>query len=148
LWSNLVAGVSGAGLITHFDATNFKTRFACQVKDFDPVDHFDVKEARKLDLFCQYSLVSAEEAFRDAGLHESVFDRTKAGVIWASGMGGLTTLDEQLIEYAGRRGHPRFNPFFIPKIISNMGAGMISIKYGFQAINMSTVSACASSTNA
>jgi 3-oxoacyl-[acyl-carrier-protein] synthase II len=148
LWRNLVAGVSGAGMITHFDATNFKTRFACQVKGFDPVDHFDVKEARKLDPFCQYSLVSAEEAFRDAGLHESGFDRTRAGVIWASGMGGLTTLDEQLIDYAGRRGNPRFNPFFIPKIISNMGAGMISIKYGLQGINMSTVSACASSTNA
>lgn len=148
LWRNLVAGVSGAGMITHFDASNFKTRFACQVKSFDPVDHFDVKEARKLDPYCQYSLVSAEEAFRDAELHESNFDRTRAGVIWASGMGGLTTLDEQLIDYAGRRGNPRFNPFFIPKIISNMGAGMISIKFGLQGINMSTVSACASSTNA
>lgn len=148
LWSNLVSGVSGAGPITRFDAANFKTRFACQVKDFDPLDYFDAKEARKLDLYCHYSLAAAEEAVRDAGLHQSVFDRTRAGVIWSSGMGGLTTLDEQLFEYAGRRGNPRFNPFFIPKIISNMGAGMISIKHGFQGINFSTVSACASSTNA
>jgi len=148
LWDNLVAGVSGAVPITRFDTTNFKTKFACEVKGFDPLNHFDVKQARKLDLYSQFSLVAAEQAFRDAGLHVSEFDRTRAGVIWSSGMGGLTTLDEQLFEYAGRRGNPRFNPFFIPKIISNMASGLISIAHGLQGLNFSTVSACASSTNA
>ncbi len=147
-WSNLVAGTSGAGPITRFDATNFRTRFACEVKGFDPLDHFEAKEARKLDPYCHYSLVAAGEALRDAGLHEAGFDRTRAGVIWSSGMGGLATLDEQVIEYAGRRGKPRFTPFFIPKIIANMASGLISIAHGLQGINFSTVSACASSTNA
>lgn len=147
-WKNLRSGISGAGSITRFDTTNFRTRFACEVKGFDPLDHFDPKEARKLDPFCQYALVAADEAMKDAGIGSDDIDCTRAGVIWASGMGGLTTLDEQLIEYAGRGNKPRFNPFFITKIISNMGAGLISIKYGFQGVNFATVSACASSTNA
>jgi 3-oxoacyl-[acyl-carrier-protein] synthase II len=147
-WKNLRAGISGAGPITRFDTTNFRTKFACEVKGFDPLDHFDAKEARKLDRFCQYALVAADEAMKDAGIDSSDIDCTRAGVIWSSGMGGLTTLDEQLIEYAGRANKPRFNPFFITKIILNMGAGLISIKYGFQGVNFSPVSACASSTNA
>lgn len=147
-WKNLRSGISGAGSITRFDTTNFRTRFACEVKGFDPLDHFDAKEARKLDPFCQYALVAADEAMKDAGIGSDDIDCTRAGVIWASGMGGLTTLDEQLIEYAGRSNKPRFNPFFITKIISNMGAGLISIKYGFQGVNFAPVSACASSTNA
>ncbi len=147
-WKNLRSGISGAGSITRFDTTNFRTRFSCEVKGFDPLDHFDAKEARKLDPFCQYALVAADEAMKDAGIGSDDIDCTRAGVIWASGMGGLTTLDEQLIEYAGRSNKPRFNPFFITKIISNMGAGLISIKYGFQGVNFAPVSACASSTNA
>jgi len=107
LWDNLVAGSSGAVPITRFDTANFKTKFACEVKNFDPLSHFEVKQARKLDLYSQFSLVVAEEAFLDAGLKESRFDRTRAGVIWSSGMGGLSTLDEQLFDYAGRRGNPR-----------------------------------------
>ncbi|NTV14846.1 MAG: beta-ketoacyl-ACP synthase II [Desulfobulbaceae bacterium] len=147
-WRNLRCGVSGARSITRFDTTNFKTKFACEVKGFNALDHFDAKETRKLDPFCHYALVAADEALKDSSLRLESIDRTRAGVIWSSGMGGLTTLDEQIIEYSPRRGKPRFNPFFIPKIISNMGAGLISIKYGFQGVNFSPVSACASSTNA
>lgn len=147
-WRKLRAGTSGAGCITKFDATHFKTRFACEVKNFNPRDYFDSKEARKLDPFCHYSLVAADEAVRDARLLANSPGRTKIGVIWSSGMGGLSSLDAQLIEYAGRRGKPRFNPFFIIKIIANMAAGLISIKYGFQGVNFAPVSACASSTNA
>lgn len=147
-WRNLRAGVSGARAITRFDAANFRTRFACEVKGFDPLEHFDSKEARKLDPFCHYALVAAGEAVADAGIVPDSVDCTRVGVIWSSGIGGLTTIDEQLIEYAGRRGKPRFNPFFITKIISNMPAGLISIKYGFQGVNFAPVSACASSTNA
>lgn len=147
-WKNLRAGISGAGPITRFDTTNFRTKFACEVKGFDPLDHFDAKEARKLDRFCQFALVATGEAMKDAGIDSGDIDCTRAGVIWSSGMGGLTTLDEQLIEYAGHVNKPRFNPFFITKIILNMGAGLISIKYGFQGVNFSPVSACASSTNA
>jgi 3-oxoacyl-[acyl-carrier-protein] synthase II len=135
LWESLAAGTSAAVPITRFDTTNFKTKFACEVQGFDPLNHFDQKQARKLDLYSQFSLVAAEEAYRDAGLQTSLFDRTRAGVIWSSGMGGLSTLDEQLFEYAGRRGNPRFNPFFIPKIISNMASGLISIAYGLQGLN-------------
>ena len=147
-WQNLKSGVSGAGPITKFDATDFRTQFACEVKDFDPVSHFGQKETKKLDPFCQYALVAAEEAVQNAGIPSDRIDLTRAGVIWASGMGGLGNLDEQLIEYAGRRGNPRFSPFFITKIIANMAAGLISIKYGFQGLNFAPVAACASSTNA
>lgn len=151
-WKNAVSGVSGAGHITRFDTTHFKTKFACEVKGFDPLAFLEQKEARKLDPCCHYALAAADEAIHSAGLNKEVIDqtldRTKIGVIWSSGMGGLSTLDEQLCEYAGRRGRPRFNPFFITKIISNMGAGLISIRHGFHGINFATVSACASSTNA
>jgi 3-oxoacyl-[acyl-carrier-protein] synthase II len=147
-WKNLRAGVSGSRPITRFDTTNFKTNFACEVKDFDPLNYFDSKEARKLDPFCHYALVAAAEAVKSSGILQDTIDRTRVGVIWSSGMGGLTTLDDQLIEYAGRRGKPRFSPFFITKIISNMASGLISIKYGFQGVNFTPVSACASSTNA
>lgn len=146
-WSNLLAGVSGVGPITRFDPSGFKTGFACEVKGFDPLNYFDVKESRKLDLFSQYSLVASDEAYRDARLPDADIDLTRAGVIWSSGMGGLGTLDEQLIEYAGRRGKPRFSPFFIPKIIANMASGLISIAYNFQGVNFSIVSACSSSTH-
>jgi 3-oxoacyl-[acyl-carrier-protein] synthase II len=147
-WRNMRAGVSGARVITRFDATNFRTKFACEVKGFDALNYFDTKEARKLDPYCHYALVAAGEAVNEAGIPRDAIDRTRVGVIWSSGIGGLTTIDEQLIEYAGRRGKPRFNPFFITKIISNMAAGLISIKYGFQGVNFAPVSACASSTNA
>jgi len=147
-WRNLRSGVSGACRITKFNAAHFKTKFACEVKGFDPLDYFDTKEARKLDPFCRYALVAADEAVKNAGILPDNVDLTRVGVIWSSGMGGLTTLDDQLIEYAGRRGKPRFNPFFITKIISNMASGLISIKYGFQGVNFAPVSACASSTNA
>jgi 3-oxoacyl-[acyl-carrier-protein] synthase II len=148
MWEAVISGKSGAGPITRFDASGFKTRFACEVKGFDPRDHFDSKESKKYDPYCQYSLVAADEAIRDALLNQAEYNSERAGVIWASGMGGLTTLDEQLIEYALRRGKPRFSPFFIPKIISNMASGMISITHGLCGINFSTVSACASSANA
>lgn len=147
-WRNLRGGHSGAGPIAKFDPAGFRTRFACEVKGFDPLAHFDSKEARKLDPFCHYALVAAREAVADAGLVPGAIDRTRAGVIWSSGMGGLVTIQEQLIDYAGRRGSPRFNPFFIPKIIANMAAGLISIEHGFQGVNFATISACASSTNA
>lgn len=147
MWSNLLDGVSGGGPITRFDPSGFKTGFACEVKGFDPLNYFDVKESRKLDLFSQYSLVASDEAYRDARLLDADIDLTRAGVIWSSGMGGLGTLDEQLIEYAGRRGKPRFSPFFIPKIIANMASGLISIAYNFQGVNFSIVSACSSSTH-
>lgn len=147
-WSNLVAGVSGADSITHFNAVGFKTRFACEVKGFNPLNHIEAKEVKKLDPFSQFSVVAADEAYNDAGLSAAGFDRTRAGVIWSSGMGGLTTLDEQLIEYAVRRGNPRFSPFFVPKIIANMASGLISIAHNLQGVNLSVVSACASSTHA
>ncbi|MBJ6727193.1 beta-ketoacyl-ACP synthase II [Geomonas sp. Red875] len=147
-WAGLVAGKSGAGPITRFDAGGFRTRFACEVKGFDPRDHFEAKEAKKLDLFSQFSMVAAGEAFQDAGLHRGGFDPTRAGVVWASGMGGLATLDEQLLDYGERRGRPRFSPFFVPRIIANIASGLISIRYGLQGVNFSVVSACASSTNA
>lgn len=146
-WSNLLAGVNGVGPITRFDPSGFKTGFACEVKGFDPLNYFDVKESRKLDLFSQYSLVASDEAYRDARLPDADIDLTRAGVIWSSGMGGLGTLDEQLIEYATRLGKPRFSPFFIPKIIANMASGLISIAYNFQGVNFSIVSACSSSTH-
>lgn len=147
-WGNLVAGVSGAGPITHFDATGFRTRFACEVKGFNPLNHIEAKEVKKIDPFSQFSLAAADEAYGDAGLRDTEFDHTRAGVIWASGMGGLTTLDEQLIEYADRRGKPRFSPFFVPRIIANMASGLISIAHNLQGVNLSVVSACASSTHA
>lgn len=146
-WENLIKGTSGAAPIQHFDASKFKTQFACEVKNFDPQDHFDRKEARKLDLFSQYALVTVEEAVKDAGLTEGV-DQDRVGVIWGSGIGGLKTFQDECFAFAKGDGTPRFNPFFIPKMIADIASGHISIKYGFRGPNFTTVSACASSTNA
>jgi 3-oxoacyl-[acyl-carrier-protein] synthase II len=146
-WENLIAGTSGAAPIQHFDASKFKTQFACEVKNFDPADHFDRKEARKLDLFSQYALVTVAQAVADANLEEGV-NKDRVGVIWGSGIGGLKTFQDECFAFAQGDGTPRFNPFFIPKMIADIASGHISIKYGFRGPNFTTVSACASSTNA
>ncbi|GAB3879218.1 beta-ketoacyl-ACP synthase II [Hymenobacter segetis] len=142
----LVAGVNGVGPITRFDAAKFKTRFACELKGFDPLNFLDRSEARKYDPFTQYALVAADEAIRHAQLDFDQLDRTRIGVIWGSGMGGLQTLQEQISDFAGSDGTPRFNPFFTSKIIIDIAAGLISIKYGLRGLNYATVSACATST--
>ena len=147
-WKGLVEGVSGAGLITHFDTTKFKTKFACELKGFDPADFLDRKEARKMDRYTQYAFVAADEAIKDAKLDPDAADKDRCGVIWASGIGGIETILEEVSGYAKGDGTPRFSPFFIPKMISDIAAGMLSIKYGFRGPNFATVSACASSTNA
>lgn len=147
-WSNLLKGVSGAAPITHFDASLFKTQFACEVKGFNVEDHMHRKEARKLDLFSQYAMVTTEEAILDSGLELEKINVDRAGVIWGSGIGGLKTFQDECIEFAHGDGTPRFNPFFIPKMIADIASGHISIKYGFRGPNFTTVSACASSTNA
>lgn len=147
-WENLKNGVSGSDMITHFDASKFKTQFACEVKNFDPKDHFDRKEARKLDLYAQYALVAVKEAMADSNLDLEAEDLTKAGVIWGSGIGGIKTFLDEVTGYANGDGTPRFSPFFIPKMISDIAAGHISMKYGFQGPNYGTVSACASSSHA
>lgn len=147
-WDGLRSGQSGAAPITRFDASLFKTRFACELKGFDPLDFLDRKEARKLDPFIQYALVSATEAVEHAGLHLSgAVNPDRAGVIWASGIGGLDTLISEISAFAKGDGTPRFNPFFIPKVIVDIAAGHISIKFGFRGPNFATVSACASSTH-
>lgn len=146
-WANLIAGKSGAAAITHFDASKFKTQFACEVKNFDPLDYFDRKEARKLDPYAQYALVTAMEAWADSGLSEDSIDNDRAGVIWGSGIGGLKTFYDECIEFAAGDGTPRFNPFFIPKMIADIAAGHISMKWNLRGPNFTTVSACASSTN-
>lgn len=145
---NLFAGKSGAGPITRFDASKFKTRFACEVKGFNPEDHMERKEARKLDAFVQYAMVTAHEAYLDAGLDKASLDAERCGVIWASGIGGLDTLVEEISNFARGDGTPRFNPFFIPKTIIDIASGHISIRYGFRGPNYATVSACASSSHA
>jgi 3-oxoacyl-[acyl-carrier-protein] synthase II len=147
-WEGLVSGQSGAAPITLFDATNFKTQFACEVKNFNPTDFLDRKEARKLDRFCQFAMVVANEAFKDSGLDVEKIDSDRAGVIWGSGIGGMNTFYNESVNFGTGNGTPRFNPFFIPKLISDIPAGHISIKYGFRGPNFTTVSACASSTNA
>jgi 3-oxoacyl-[acyl-carrier-protein] synthase II len=147
-WDNLVKGTSGSVMITRFDTTNFKTKFACEVKNFDPLVHFDRKEVRKLDLFSQFALVAAEEAVKDSGIDLEKINLDKAGVIFGSGIGGFGTFYEELIGFVKSEGVPRFSPFFIPKLISDIAAGQISIKYGFRGPNFATVSACATSTNA
>ncbi|MEG2318859.1 MAG: beta-ketoacyl-ACP synthase II [Mucinivorans sp.] len=141
-------GVSGSALITLFDASKFKTQFACQVKGFDPLDHFERKESRKYDRFSQFALVAAEQAMVDAAFDLDKLDLDKAGVIWASGIGGLQTITQEIENFVTGDGTPRFNPFFIPKMISDIAAGHISIKYGFRGPNYCTVSACASSNHA
>ena len=146
-WGSLIAGKSGAAPITHFDASKFKTQFACEVKNFSPLDHFDRKEARKLDPYAQYALVTATEAWADSGLSEDAIDNDRAGVIWGSGIGGLKTFYDECTEFASGDGTPRFNPFFIPKMIADIAAGHISMKWNLRGPNFATVSACASSTN-
>ncbi len=147
-WKNLANGVSGCAPITKFDASKFKTQFACEVKGFDPNEHFDRKEARKLDLFSQYAMVASDEAIQDANLDFDQLDRDRIGVIWGSGIGGLKTFQDECINFGAGDGTPRFNPFFIPKMIVDIAAGHISIKHGLRGPNFVTVSACASSTNA
>ena len=146
-WEGLVNGKSGAGPITHFDASKFKTQFACEVKNFDPNQYFDRKEARKLDRYAQFALIAADEAIADSGMEMEKLDLNKVGVIFSSGIGGISTFQEEVENYDVERG-PRFNPFFIPKMIADIASGHISMKYGFRGPNFAVVSACASSTNA
>lgn len=147
-WDNLVNGVSGAAPITHFDAEKFKTQFACELKGYNPLDHFDRKEARKLDPFAQYAMVSVAEAVADSKLDTEDLNKDRIGVIWGSGIGGLKTFQDECMNFAQGDGTPRFNPFFIPKMIADIASGHISIKYGYRGPNFTTVSACASATNA
>ncbi|HEY1038417.1 MAG TPA: beta-ketoacyl-[acyl-carrier-protein] synthase II, partial [Bacteroidia bacterium] len=148
-WNNLINGVSGAAPITRFDASKFKTQFACEVKGFDIGEYLDRKEARKMDRFSHLGIAAASQAVTDAGLDaEGVVDKDRVGVIWASGIGGLDTFLEECSAFAKGDGTPRFNPFFIPKMISDIAAGHISMRYGFRGPNFCVVSACASSTNA
>ncbi len=147
-WDGLVKGVSGADIIQQFDIAKFKTRFACEVKDFEPTNYFERKEARKLDRFAQFALIASDEAVKDAGISKENVDQDRVGVIFASGIGGITTFQDDVMEFARGDGTPRFNPFFIPKMILDIGAGQISMRYGFRGPNFAVVSACASSTNA
>ena len=149
-WENLVNGVSGAGPITHFDASKFKTQFACEVKGFKANDHLDRKEARKMDLYTQYAIVAAKEAIEDSAMDLDNEDKTKIGVIFGVGIGGIRTFEDEMIAYAGIKDTmgPKFNPFFIPKMIADIASGHISIMYGFHGPNFTTTSACASSSNA
>ena len=146
-WESLLQGKSGAGPITLFDASHFKTQFACEVKGFNPNDHFDRKEARRYDRYTQFALVTAKEALEDSGLDLEKTDLERVGVIISAGIGGLETFEQEVMDYSPEKG-PRFNPFFIPKMISDIAAGLVSIQYGFNGPNYSVASACASSTNA
>jgi 3-oxoacyl-[acyl-carrier-protein] synthase II len=147
-WENVKNGVSGIDWITHYDASKFKTRFACEVKNYDPNQYFDRKEAKKIDRFTQFALIAADEAVLDSGLDLESVDKERTGVIWASGIGGVETFYQEVKGYIEGDYTPRFSPFFIPKIISDIAAGHISMKYGMMGPNYCTVSACASSTNA
>ena len=147
-WTALINGVSGANLITQFDATKFKTRFACELKGFEATDYLDRKEARKIDRFTQTALVASDQAVKDAGLTSKNVDPDRVGVIFGSGIGGLITFQQEVMEFAKGDGTPRFNPFFIPKMILDIAAGQISMRHGFRGPNFAVVSACASSTNA
>lgn len=147
-WKGLYEGVSGANLITHFDASKFKTQFACEVKNFDVNEFIDKKEARKMDKFAQYAIVSSDEAIKDSGLDLDKENKDRIGVIWGAGIGGLITFQEEVLTFSKGDGTPRFNPFFIPKMIADIAPGMISIRYGLRGPNFATVSACASSANA
>jgi 3-oxoacyl-[acyl-carrier-protein] synthase II len=148
MWQAMLDGVSGAGPITRFDSTDFKCKIACEVKGFDPTNFFDRKEIRKLDLFSQYGLVASEEAIKDSGLIDETIDRRRVGVIWGSGNGGVLSFQEEVREYERQGGKPRFSPFFCTRMISNICAGLISIKHGYQGPNYCTVAACASSAAA
>ncbi|MCY7421856.1 MAG: beta-ketoacyl-ACP synthase II [Chitinophagaceae bacterium] len=147
-WNALINGVSGATMITQFDATKFKTRFACELKGFEATDYLDKKEARKIDRFTQTALVASDQAVKDAGLSSKDVDPDRVGVIFGSGIGGLITFQQEVMEFAKGDGTPRFNPFFIPKMILDIAAGQISMRHGFRGPNFAVVSACASSTNA
>ncbi|WP_422858063.1 beta-ketoacyl-ACP synthase II [Flagellimonas sp. S174] len=147
-WEGLKNGVSGSAPITYFDTEKFKTKFACELKGYNPQDFFDRKEARKLDRFAQYALVSSDEAIQDSGINLDEVDKFRVGVVWGAGIGGLETFQNEVIGYANGDGTPRFNPFFIPKMIADIAPGNISIKHGFMGPNYTTVSACASSANA
>ena len=147
-WEGLVSGKSGAAPITYFDASEFKTQFACELKGFNALDHFDRKEARKQDRFTQYAIVSSDEALADAEISTDQIDKDRVGVIWGAGIGGLETFQNEVLNFAANDLKPRFNPFFIPKLIADIAPGMISIKHGFRGPNFATVSACASSSNA
>ena len=147
-WEGLKSGKSGSAPITYYDTEKFKTKFACEIKNFDPQNHFDRKEARKLDRFAQYALVSSDEAIVDSGLDLNSIDKFRVGVIWGAGIGGLETFQNEVMDFAKGDGTPRFNPFFIPKMIADIAPGNISIKHGFMGPNYTTVSACASSANA
>ncbi len=147
-WEGLTNGVSGADYIKQFDCSKFKTRFACEVKDFDPTSYLDKKEARKIDRFTQFALVVSDQAVKDAGISKDNVDVDRVGVIFASGIGGLITFQEEVVNFANGDGTPRFNPFFIPKMILDIAAGQISMRHGFRGPNFAVVSACASSTNA
>ena len=145
---SLFNGISGCKPITRFDASKFKTRFACELKNYDPLNYFDKKESRKMDAFAQYGLIVAEEALQDSGIDLNKIDKNKFGVIWGSGVGGIETFQNELINFSENNKNPRFNPFFIPKLISDICPGLIAIKYGLKGPNFSTVSACASASNA
>lgn len=147
-WKNLKAGVSGCAPIKRFDASNFKTQFACEVKDYDVMDHFDRKEARKIDPYTQFALIAVKEAVADSKLDLEAVNKDRVGVIWGSGIGGLKTFQDEVSNFATGEGTPRFNPFFIPKMIADIASGLISMEFGFRGPNFTTVAACASSTNA
>lgn len=147
-WDSLAKGVSGAALITRFDTEKFRTKFACEVKGFDATEFLDRKEARKMDPNTQYGMVTGEQAIQDSGMDLDSVDKARIGVIWGSGIGGFSTFQDEMINYANGDGTPRFNPFFVPKMIADITPGLLSIKYGFMGPNFATVSACASSNNA
>lgn len=147
-WKNIAAGKTGVGLITKFDTANFKTKFAAEVKEFNPAAYFEKNEARKYDLFTQYAVAAAEEAIKHAGLNFDTLNKNKIGVIWGSGNGGISTFQDQLEDFFKGNKNPRFNPYFIPKIIADIPSGVISIRHGLRGLNFSTTSACASSTTA
>lgn len=147
-WNGLINGVSGADMITLFDASKFRTKFACEVKNFDPVQYFDRKEARKMDRFTQFALVASDQAMADAGLNKENINPDRVGVVFGSGIGGLITFQQEVTEFAKGDGTPRFNPFFIPKMILDIAAGQVSMRHNLRGPNYAVVSACASSTNA
>jgi 3-oxoacyl-[acyl-carrier-protein] synthase II len=146
-WNGLLSGISGAAPITRFDASKFKTQFACEVKNFDPLSFVDKKEARKLDPFVHYAIATSDEAVADSGIDTAKINPDRIGVIWSSGIGGITTFFNEVSEFAKGDGTPRFSPFFIPKVIVDIAAGHISMRFGFRGPNYATVSACASSTH-
>ncbi len=147
-WDGLVNGKSGCAPVTYYDSEKFKTKFACELKNYNPLDHFDRKNARKMDRFAQYAMISSDEAILDSGLDLEKIDKYRVGVIWGAGIGGLETFQNEVLNFAAGDGTPKFNPFFIPKMIADIAPGNISIKHGFMGPNYTTVSACASSANA